>query len=66
MTIFERPDVLDLSGLRAVLGPEPDGSVGADFDHAGSFVTMTPAEARQLADALVRAANDAAALVATG
>ena len=68
LTIFERPDVLDLADLRVILGPEPDGTVGADLEliHDASFVRMTPIEARQLAAAIVRAANDVEALVATG
>lgn len=56
---FEHPDILDLAGLRAVIGPEPDGTVGADLDHPGSFVTMTVAEARQLIAALTKAADAA-------
>lgn len=59
---FEHPDILELGGLpglRAVIGPEPDGTVGADLDHPGSYVQMTPAEARQLAAALVKAADAA-------
>lgn len=56
---FEHPDILELAGLRAVVGPEPDGTVGADLDHVGSFVKMTPAETRQFAAALVKAADAA-------
>ena len=65
MTIFEHPDVLDLAGLHVVLGPEPDGTVGAVFEF-GDLVTMTPAEARALSAALAKAANDTEALTATG
>ncbi len=61
---FERPDVVDLNDLRAVLGPELDGSVGIDFNGT-LFATMSPAETRQLAAALVRAADATEALTAT-
>ncbi len=61
---FERPDIVDLAGLRAIVGPELDGSVGVDFDGA-LFATMSPAETRQLAAALVRAADATEALTAT-
>ena len=61
---FEHPDILDLAGLRAVIGPEPDGTVGADLDHPGSFVAMTVAEARQLAAALINAADAAGQVTA--
>ncbi len=56
---FEHPDILDLGELRAVIGPEPDGTVGADLDHARSFVKMTVAEARQLIAALIEATDAA-------
>jgi hypothetical protein len=52
---IEEPDLLYAGDLLVVLGPEPDGSVGACFDLGHTFV-MTAAEARQLAAAFTRAA----------
>ena len=59
----ETPDIVTAGDLLAVIGPEPDGSVGASFDFGDTF-TMTAAEARQLAAALERAAD--ASDLATG
>ena len=56
---FEHPDILDLAGLRAIIGPEPDGTVGADLDHPGSYVKMSVAETRELIAALAKAADAA-------
>lgn len=61
---FERPAVVDLAALTAVLGPELDGTVGIDLNGA-LFATMSPCETRQLAAALVQAAADVEALTAT-
>ncbi len=65
LAAYEHPDVVDLANLSVIVGPEPGGVVGAVFD-GGDLYTMTPAEARALAAAIVRAANDVEALVATG
>jgi hypothetical protein len=57
--------VLKLNQLDVVMGPEPDGSVGADFStDRGSYASMTPAEARQLAAAFNRVADETDRLAA--
>ena len=62
--VFENPDVLRLTDLLVVVGPEPDGSVGADLGliRNESFVRLTPAEARRFAAAFAKAADDTEAL----
>ena len=55
---------VDLDAIRLITGPEMPGLVGAafQFNNPEQFAVITPDECRQLAAALLQAA-DAAALV---